>query len=122
MPIVASPTEAAPAEVFDQVNASLPEPPLPGTRENIPISTSSAEPEVTDGQQSRRPKSNSAIAARIQAYERRLSLSQETPSPTNTKQHEERSKRPNQIQYGLAPRPSLFVANPDHNNRASGDS
>lgn len=58
-----------------------------------------------------------AVAARIQAYERRLSQDQEVLSATNTKQHEERVGKRNaglSVNYGLSPRPNLFVANPDH--------
>ncbi|TFK70319.1 galactose oxidase [Pluteus cervinus] len=55
-----------------------------------------------------------AVAARIQAYERRLTIDQEVLSPTNTRRLEERN-----VQYGLAPRPSLFVANPDRLSRDS---
>jgi len=55
----------------------------------------------------------SAVAARVQAYERRMSREAEVPSPTNTKQREERTVTRPVVRYGLAPRPSLFVANPD---------
>jgi hypothetical protein len=74
----------------------------------------------------RRPPSSGGVAARIQAYERRMS--QSSPSPPlrpdgrNTKQREERTKRMITINYGLAPRQSLFVANPDHGATSSADS
>ncbi|PPQ92235.1 hypothetical protein CVT25_008917 [Psilocybe cyanescens] len=61
------------------------------------------------------PLSPSKVAERIQAYERRMSQDQLTsPLPKNSKNKEERSKKRVEVNYGLAPRPSLFVANPDH--------
>ncbi|PPQ68641.1 hypothetical protein CVT26_002925 [Gymnopilus dilepis] len=61
------------------------------------------------------PTSPGKVSERVQAYERRMSLGQAaSPPPTNTKQREERSKKRVDVDYGLVPRPSLFVANPDH--------
>lgn len=70
-----------------------------------------------------RPRSPpaSGIASRVQAYEQRMSPNQ-LPSPTNTRQREERTKKPITVNYGLAPRPSLFIANPDHKLSSSGES
>ncbi|ESK94036.1 adagio protein 1-like [Moniliophthora roreri MCA 2997] len=73
-----------------------------------------------------RPLSGSNVSARVQAYEQRLSQAQKSPSVTNTKQLEERiskrkSKTPS-VGYSLVPRPSLYVANPDHKATPSGDS
>jgi len=55
-----------------------------------------------------------AVASRIREYERQMSQDQEVPSPTNTRQREERSGKSITVNYGLVQRPSLFVANPDH--------
>lgn len=55
-----------------------------------------------------RPPSGTAVAARVQAYERRMSQTQEPTSPTATNQKRQATS------YGLVPRPSLYVANPDH--------
>lgn len=65
-----------------------------------------------------------SVAARVQNYERRMSQDQGQPLPTNTKQWEERTAKKDRvtINYGLAPRASLFVANPDHRNSRSSDS
>jgi hypothetical protein len=64
-----------------------------------------------------------AVAARIHAYERRMSQDQETPSPTNMRQWEERTRKKSvSVNYGLVQRPSLYVANPDHRTIPSGDS
>ncbi|KAF8907288.1 hypothetical protein CPB84DRAFT_1843991 [Gymnopilus junonius] len=61
------------------------------------------------------PMSPSKVAERVQAYERRMSQGQVgSPPPINTKQREERSKKRVEVDYGLVPRRSLFVANPDH--------
>lgn len=70
------------------------------------------------------PKSRSSVAARVHMYERRMSQDQERPPPTNTRQLEERSPKKERVtvNYGLAPRASLFVANPDHRNSRSSDS
>lgn len=67
-----------------------------------------------------RTPTGSAVAARVQDYEKRMSQDQFVPSPTNTRQHEERSnKRKPNINYGLTSRPSLFVANPDKHRQGS---
>jgi hypothetical protein len=57
------------------------------------------------------------VADRVRAFERRMSReSALAPPPTNTRRREERTSpvttRP-AVRYGLVPRPSLFVANPD---------
>jgi hypothetical protein len=65
----------------------------------------------------------SGVAERVRAYERRMSLEQESASPPpadmrSTRQKEIRSpKRTSKSGglYGLAPRPSLYVANPNPN-------
>lgn len=54
------------------------------------------------------------VAERIQAYERRMSQDQTSPLPLNSKNREERVKKRVEVDYGLVPRPSLYVANPDH--------
>ena len=70
--------------------------------------------------------SSPSVADRIQAFEKRMSLEQQTSSPpaTNTKYREERTKKRVTVDYGLVPRASLFVANPDshHHLSTSGDS
>ena len=70
--------------------------------------------------------SSPSVADRIQALEKRMSLEQQTSSPaaTNTKYREERTKKRVTVDYGLVPRASLFVANPDSHRHlsSSGDS
>ncbi|KAG6910842.1 hypothetical protein DXG01_007157 [Tephrocybe rancida] len=67
------------------------------------------------------PASSGAVAARIQTFERHRSDDSEAPP------HEQPKGRPNQransqsVKYGLVPRASLFVANPDHRTIASDD-
>ncbi|GLB40334.1 putative galactose oxidase, central domain [Lyophyllum shimeji] len=71
------------------------------------------------------PPSSSVVAARIQDFERRQSQDLQAPPLTNTRRREERSKKPpydTAVNYGLIPRASLFVANPDHRTRPSADS
>ncbi|KAH9481303.1 Adagio protein 2 [Psilocybe cubensis] len=66
------------------------------------------------------PLSPSKVSERVQAYERRMSQDQPTsPLPKNSKQREERPKKRVEVDYGLVPRPSLFVANPDHRLESS---
>lgn len=69
-----------------------------------------------------RPRTASgAVAAKIQEYERRTTLEKEFMNSNNTRQREERiHKQTHNVRYGLAPRPSLFIANPD--KRISRDS
>ncbi|KAF5382121.1 hypothetical protein D9615_004434 [Tricholomella constricta] len=71
------------------------------------------------------PPSSGTVAARIQEFERRQSHDRDAPPPGNMKRHEERSKKRTHsmtVNYGLIPRASLYVANPDHVNSSSGDS
>lgn len=70
------------------------------------------------------PAPKPSVADRVKMYERRMSQDQERLSPTNTKNLEERSPNKERvtINYGLAPRANLFVANPDHRNSRSSDS
>lgn len=54
------------------------------------------------------------VSERVRAFERRMSQDIELPPPpTNTRRREERSSPRPVVRYGLVPRPSLFVANPD---------
>ena len=67
--------------------------------------------------------SSPSVADRIQAFERHVTLAQTPSPPTNTKYREERTKKRVTVDYGLVPRASLFVANPDsHHLSTSGDS
>ena len=69
------------------------------------------------------------VAERVRAFERRLSReSAPPPSPTNTRGREERLTPPPAVavarpavRYGLVPRPSLFVANPDRGGSRGSD-
>ncbi|KAF8150818.1 hypothetical protein B0H34DRAFT_678582 [Crassisporium funariophilum] len=122
----ASPVEMSP-------NAQLPgpstpprlsSPPPPASKGSQPGSTPPEAPTRTfsptpqSDSNSSGAHSKSSVADRVQAFERRLSHDQalsSPPPPTNTKQHEERSKKRVSVDYGLVPRASLFVANPDRN-------
>ncbi|KAH7913774.1 hypothetical protein BJ138DRAFT_1145234 [Hygrophoropsis aurantiaca] len=58
------------------------------------------------------------VSSRVQAYERRMSQDckdgQTSPQPRNTRKFDEAPSRNRvSIKYGLAPRASLYVANPD---------
>ena len=69
-------------------------------------------------------RSGGAVAAQVRAYERRMSVEQDLANlpPVNSRKLEEKTrKRGQSVNYGLAPRPSLYVANPDtaHSNSAS---
>ncbi|KAF8638251.1 hypothetical protein AX17_002273 [Amanita inopinata Kibby_2008] len=52
------------------------------------------------------------VAARVQAYERRLSQDQDAPKKPTKAEHSAAA-----VKYGLAPRQSLFIANPDERDR-----
>lgn len=75
----------------------------------------------------RRPSSGGIVSSRVQAFERRTSADAEAitpPSPEElgTKNREIRTGRdrnPSSVKYGFAPKPSLFVANPDRNSPSS---
>ncbi|KAK0193809.1 hypothetical protein F5146DRAFT_977040 [Armillaria mellea] len=83
----------------------------------ILTSPSAVSPESGGAKQ---PLRRESVAARVQAYERRMSHDGELPDITLK---EERAKHRSQVvDYGLVPRPSLFVANPDHRLASSGDS
>ncbi|KAK7050849.1 hypothetical protein VNI00_004960 [Paramarasmius palmivorus] len=137
-----SPTEMSSAEARNVAPTIPPPPPAAATAPVKPSSppavtppasasaassnTSLSTDDSSGSHRSARPPSGSNVSARVQAYERRLSMAQETPSPTNTKHIEERlgkrkSKTPS-VGYSLVPRPSLYVANPDHKATPSGDS
>ncbi|KAF9485129.1 hypothetical protein BDN70DRAFT_917084 [Pholiota conissans] len=63
------------------------------------------------------------VSSRIKDYERHMSLGEPiSPAPTNTKHREERTKKRVEVDYGLVPRASLFVANPDHRLSNTSDS
>jgi hypothetical protein len=77
------------------------------------------------------PPRSPGVAERVRAFERRMSReSVPPPSPTNTRRREERLTPPPAalaaarpaVRYGLVPRPSLFVANPDRGGGSRGGS
>ena len=95
-----------------KIPLSFSSPPSPGS--SITSLASSPQPRVGAG----------VVASRIREYERRMSLDQEAPSPTNTRQREERLRKQGAsvaVNYGLVQRPSLFIANPDGRMTPSGD-
>ena len=63
------------------------------------------------------PKRGALVSSRVREYERKLSQdlgSQQITPPRNTRRREEVPSRTRPtIQYGVAPRTSLFIANPD---------
>ena len=70
--------------------------------------------------------SSPGVLERVRAFERRMSRENASPAPpTNTRRREERTTsspvtaRPS-VRYGLVPRPSLFVANPDGSRGSDG--
>ncbi|KAJ3714057.1 hypothetical protein C8R42DRAFT_726562 [Lentinula raphanica] len=88
-----------------------------------PSTATSSKTSVNIRERPVRAPTGSTVAARIQDYERRMSQDQSPPKLTNTRKHEERSsKRKSHVNYGLAARPSLFVANPDRRQGSSQDS
>ena len=83
--------------------------------------------EITKADSPHRPLSGGNVLSRIQTYERRISdvetastSSPLSPDGRNTRKREVNpSKNRVSIHYGFAPKPSLFVANPDHNGSTS---
>jgi hypothetical protein len=83
-----------------------------GDDPTLPHAVDAAQPTI--GKKTKTPTSPGAVADKVRQFERRMSM--EVPvSPTtpNTKHREERTKKRVEVNYGLAPKPSLFVANPD---------
>jgi len=76
--------------------------------------------------------SRNDVLGRVHAYERRLSENAEavsspgSPVSSHTRNTRKREEVPFKtritVKYGLAPRPSLYVANPDHTTSPSSDS
>ena len=66
-------------------------------------------------------RSPGRVSQQVQAYERRMSQSLEASPPKRSPPPVPARLR-NTSTYGLAPRQSLFVANPDHKKSGSGDS
>ena len=109
-------------------------PPLAAPRESTHPNTSSSPPPSEEAPASRFSAGHSSprspgVAERVPAFERRLSReSAPPPSLTNTREREERLTPPPAVavarpavRYGLVPRPSLFVANPDRGGSRGSD-
>ena len=137
LPMFSSPVEILPLQVpggYDALEHSPPprlsSPPLLSTpsspRENSIRPITSPPPLLLKSIPNPMSPSSPSVADRIQAFEKkRMSLEQQISSPpaTNTKYREERTKKRVTVDYGLVPRASLFVANPDsHHLSTSGDS
>lgn len=68
-----------------------------------------------------RRSTSSIVSERVQAYERRASQQQDSPPKRPSPPASSRSRL--NSTYGLAPKPPLFIANPDHHKHSgSGDS
>jgi hypothetical protein len=99
-----------------------------------PLSSSPPSEEVAPGlvaEHAGSPPRSPGVADRVRLFERRMSReSAPPPSPTNTRRMEERLTPPPAaltaarpaVRYGLVPRPSLFVANPDRGGGSRGGS
>jgi hypothetical protein len=99
-----------------------------------PLSSSPPSEEIAAGlmaEHAGSPPRSPGVAERVRSFERRLSReSESSPSPTNTRRIEERLTPPPAalaaarpaVRYGLVPRPSLFVANPDRGGGSRGGS
>ncbi|KAF8270556.1 hypothetical protein EI94DRAFT_1798034 [Lactarius quietus] len=102
---------------------SPPPPPPPYTAPTTPEppdepAASVERPHVSIGDSPHSP----GVTERIRAFERRMSRDSEpAPPPTNTRRREERATPPRPVvRYGLVPRASLFVANPDGRPESGG--
>lgn len=106
-------------------DSSMVESPVEMTSKDLVTQDSSSD----NSTPAQRPISSAGVMDRIQAYERRMSqdapvpVTPLSPNARNTRKKEEHpSKSRVTINYGLAPRPSLFVANPDHKGSPSSES
>ena len=86
----------------------------------IPMPDLSASPRRTPPSPPQRRSPGSKVSERVQAYERRMSQQIDTPPKRSPPPVPARTRISST--YGLAPKPSLFVANPDHKKNGSGDS
>jgi hypothetical protein len=99
-----------------------------------PLSSSLPSEEVAAGlvaEHAGSPPRSPGVAERVRIFERRMSRESALPPPaTNTRRREERLTPPPAalaaarpaVQYGLVPRASLFVANPDRGGGSRGGS
>jgi hypothetical protein len=103
-----SPTDgAAPVGFSSPWDSGLPaSPPSP-----LSISLPSPSPIHTSSSHNSTPPAMSSVAAQIQDYEKRTSPQEEIEPPQSPKS---KARRKSHVDYGLVPRPNLFVANPDH--------
>jgi hypothetical protein len=91
-----------------------------GDDPTLPHAVDAALP-TTESNESEAPTSPGNVADRVRQFERRMSVEAPvSPTTPNTKYREERTKKRVEVNYGLVPKPSLFVANPDRS--ASTDS
>ena len=102
--------------------AATPNTEFPETASPPSVYTDDVHVHVGEGED--RSPHSPGVAERVRAFERRMSReSAPPPPPTNTRHREERtspaSPRP-AVRYGLVPRPSLFVANPDGTRGSDG--
>jgi hypothetical protein len=121
LPMFSSPVEILPLQApggNDPLLLSTPSSP----REDSICPIASPSPLLLKSTSPTSPSSRS-VADRIHAFEKRMSLEQSSPQPiTNTYPNKKRVT----VDYGLVPRASLFVANPDshhhhHLSASSGD-
>ncbi|KAJ3781948.1 hypothetical protein GGU10DRAFT_298742 [Lentinula aff. detonsa] len=120
---VASPVDMTLGDTISPEIPTLPEAASPEITPPIsqPTTAASSKTSVNSSGRPVRVPTGSTVAARIQDYERRMSQDRSPPKPTNTRNHEERSNKRKSYNYGLAARPNLFVANPDHRHDSSRD-
>jgi hypothetical protein len=124
-PLAVSPSLPAPGshyalEYFPPQLSSPPLLPMPSSPKDCLIGS----PQLLPSKSTLVSPSSPNVADRIHAFESRMSLGQTSSPPAATTRHrEERTKKRVTVDYGLVPRASLFVANPDsHLLSTSGDS
>ena len=97
-------------ESSSELPSPLPSPPPPASVADTPtreLADLTSEESVDSGH-------SPSVTERVRAFEQRMSRDNELPpSPTNTRRREERTAPRPVVRYGLVPRASLFVANPD---------
>ena len=111
---------ASPTDEFIHLSLSSPPPPPPPSEEVAAGSVA---------EHAGSPPRSPGVADRVRVLECRMSReSASPPPPTNTRRKEERLTPPPAaaahptVRYGLVPRPSLFVANPDRGGGSRGGS
>ncbi|KAI0255151.1 hypothetical protein BJV78DRAFT_1181795 [Lactifluus subvellereus] len=114
----ASPTRELTEPTSPERETPTPTPAAPSSSEDLMVAPGTS---PAGGDDDGTTPTSPGVADRVRAFERRMSREIEPPpAPTNTRHREERTTPRPVVRYGLVPRPSLFVANPDGSRGSDG--